>query len=58
MRWDEWKRRRPGTDVVWEPESMREGHGSWIRAGKWGSVSEMGATLQSWDSRLPENTLV
>lgn len=58
MRWDEWKRRRPDTDVVWQPEAMREGHGSWYAPGKWGIVSEMGATLQSWDSRLPENTLV
>jgi thiol-disulfide isomerase/thioredoxin len=37
---------------------MRAGHGSWYDPGKWGIVSEMGATLQAWDPRLPENALV
>lgn len=58
MRWDEWKRQHPETDVVWQPATLREGHGSWYEPGKWGIVSEMGATLESWDARLPENELV
>jgi thiol-disulfide isomerase/thioredoxin len=56
--WGEWKARHPQTDVVWAPDYLRSGHGSWYRPGKWGIVTEMGATLQAWDDRLPENTLV
>jgi thiol-disulfide isomerase/thioredoxin len=58
MRWDAWKRQRPETTVIWQPAARREGHGSWYEPGKWGIVSEMGATLESWDARLPENALV
>lgn len=57
-RWDEWQARHPRGDVVWAAPSAREGHGSWYEPGKWGIVSEMGATLQAWDPRLPENELV
>jgi thiol-disulfide isomerase/thioredoxin len=57
-RWDEWTRRHPETDVVWQPPEQRDGHGSWYEPGKWGIVSEMGASIQSWDARLPENALV
>ncbi|HEX9710127.1 MAG TPA: DUF3179 domain-containing (seleno)protein [Candidatus Thermoplasmatota archaeon] len=58
MRWDEWTARHPRGEVVWAPETARGGHGSWYEPGKWGIVSEMGATLQAWDPRLPENELV
>jgi thiol-disulfide isomerase/thioredoxin len=44
--------------VLWGPEQARGGHGSWYAPGKWGIVGEMGATIQSWDPRMPENTLV
>jgi thiol-disulfide isomerase/thioredoxin len=57
-RWAEWKTRHPATGVVWGPEPVRGGHGSWYEPGKWGIVGEMGATLSGWDARLPENTLV
>ncbi len=57
-RWDVWTARHPEGEVVWAPAILREGHGSWYEPGKWGIVSEMGATLQAWDPRLPENTLV
>ena len=57
-RWDEWRARHPRGEVVWAPATAREGHGSWYEPGKWGIVSEMGATLQAWDPRLPENELV
>jgi thiol-disulfide isomerase/thioredoxin len=57
-RWDTWTAFHPGGEVVWGPPSSREGHGSWYEPGKWGIVSEMGATLQAWDPRLPENALV
>jgi thiol-disulfide isomerase/thioredoxin len=57
-RWDEWRARHPRGDVVWAAPTAREGHGSWYEPGKWGIVSEMGSTLQSWDPRLPENELV
>lgn len=56
--WDDWSARHPDTDVIWASPSARSGHGSWYTAGKWGIVSEMGQTMESWDSRLPENTLV
>jgi thiol-disulfide isomerase/thioredoxin len=58
MRWAEWKGRHPGTDVVWGPQQVRGGHGSWYEPGKWGIVGEMGQTLTGWDARLPENVLV
>ena len=58
MRWAEWKARHPGTDVVWGPQQVRGGHGSWYEPGKWGIVGEMGETLTAWDARLPENVLV
>jgi thiol-disulfide isomerase/thioredoxin len=58
MRWKEWKERHPETSVLWGPEQARGGHGSWYAPGKWGIVGEMGATIESWDPRLPENTLV
>ena len=57
-RWSEWKTRHPQTGVVWGPAQARGGHGSWYAPGKWGIVAEMGATIQDWDSRLPENALV
>ena len=57
-RWDAWSARHPGGEVVWAPQVLRQGHGSWYEPGKWGIVSEMGETLQAWDPRLPENTLV
>ena len=57
-RWDEWTARHPRGEVVWAPAAAREGHGSWYEPGKWGIVTEMGSTLQSWDPRLPENELV
>jgi thiol-disulfide isomerase/thioredoxin len=57
-RWDTWTAWHPGGEVVWGRSSMREGHGSWYEPGKWGIVSEMGATLQAWDPRLPENALI
>lgn len=57
-RWGEWKSRHPQTGVVWAPEEGRDGHGSWYEPGKWGIVSEMGATIENWDARLPENALV
>jgi len=57
-RWDVWSARHPLGDVVWAPQVLRQGHGSWYEPGKWGIVSEMGATLQAWDPRLPENALV
>lgn len=56
--WDDWIARHPDTDVVWASPSARSGHGSWYTAGKWGIVNEMGLTMESWDSRLPENVLV
>jgi thiol-disulfide isomerase/thioredoxin len=56
--WDEWSARHPQTDVVWASPNLRSGHGSWYGPGKWGIVTEMGATLESWDARLPENTMV
>jgi thiol-disulfide isomerase/thioredoxin len=56
--WDQWVSRHPETDVVWAPPGRRSGHGSWYTYGKWGIVSEMGSTIQAWDPRLPENTLV
>ena len=58
MRWDEWTARHPTGEVAWAPARSRAGHGSWYEPGKWGIVSEMGSTLQSWDPRLPENDLV
>ena len=58
MRWDEWSARHPRGEVVWAPQVLRQGHGSWYEPGKWGIVSEMGSTLQAWDPRLPENALV
>ena len=57
-RWSEWKERHPDTGVLWGPEQARGGHGSWYEPGKWGIVAEMGGTIQSWDPRMPENTLV
>jgi thiol-disulfide isomerase/thioredoxin len=57
-RWDEWTARHPRGEVVWAPPTARAGHGSWYEPGKWGIVTEMGATLQAWDPRLPENELV
>ena len=57
-RWKDWKARHPATGVLWGPEQARGGHGSWYEPGKWGIVAEMGATLQGWDTRLPENALV
>ena len=57
-RWDEWTARYPRGEVVWAPAAARDGHGSWYEPGKWGIVTEMGSTLQSWDPRLPENELV
>jgi thiol-disulfide isomerase/thioredoxin len=57
-RWDTWTAWHPAGEVVWGPSSIREGHGSWYEPGKWGIVTEMGATLQAWDPRLPENALV
>jgi thiol-disulfide isomerase/thioredoxin len=56
--WDEWVARHPDTEVVWARSSLRAGHGSWYTAGKWGIVSEMGETIDTWDPRLSENTLV
>lgn len=56
--WDEWAERHPETEVIWDSERSRAGHGSWYARGKWGILTEMGATLQGWDPRLPENTLV
>jgi thiol-disulfide isomerase/thioredoxin len=56
--WDEWTTRHPTTEVVWAEPSARGGHGSWYRPGKWGIVTEMGSTLETWDPRLPENTMV
>jgi thiol-disulfide isomerase/thioredoxin len=56
--WDEWALRHPTTEVVDAPPSARSGHGAWYRPGKWGIVTEMGSTLETWDPRLPENTLV
>ena len=55
--WDTWAARHPEGEVVWGPPSNRGGHGSWYEPGKWGIVNEMGATLQAWDPRLPENAL-
>jgi thiol-disulfide isomerase/thioredoxin len=57
-RWDEWSARHPQGEVAWAPQVLRQGHGSWYEPGKWGIVTEMGATLQAFDARLPENTLV
>jgi hypothetical protein len=57
-RWDEWSARHPRGEVAWAPQVLRQGHGSWYEPGKWGIVTEMGATLQAWDARLPENALV
>jgi thiol-disulfide isomerase/thioredoxin len=57
-RWAQWRARHPTTGVIWGPTQVRGGHGSWYEPGKWGIVGEMGATLQEWDPRLPENTLV
>ena len=56
--WDEWTARHPDTEVAWASEKSRAGHGSWYAPGKWGIVTEMGATLSGLDPRLPENTLV
>jgi thiol-disulfide isomerase/thioredoxin len=56
--WDEWMARHPDTDVVYAAQGRRGGHGAWYTPGKWGIVTEMGATLPDYDSRLPENTLV
>jgi len=58
MRWTAWKSRHPATSVVWGPAAVRGGHGSWYEPGKWGIVGEMGATVEGWDPRLPENVLV
>ncbi len=56
--WDEWVSRHPETDVLWAQPGRRGGHGSWYTYGRWGIVSEMGATIETWDARLPENALV
>jgi thiol-disulfide isomerase/thioredoxin len=56
--WDEWVARHPDTDVLWDRPSAREGHGAWYLPGRWGIVSEMGATMAALDPRLPENALV
>ena len=56
--WDQWVSRHPETDVLWAQPGRRRGHGSWYTYGKWGIVSEMGETLETWDPRLPENALV
>jgi thiol-disulfide isomerase/thioredoxin len=56
--WDEWVARHADTDVLWARPSAREGHGAWYTPGKWGIVSQMGATLAGLDPRLPENALV
>ncbi len=56
--WDQWVSRHPETDVLWAQPSRRSGHGSWYTYGKWGIVTEMGETLETWDPRLPENALV
>lgn len=56
--WDDWKERHPDTDVVWDDERRRGGHGSWYEPGKWGIVNVMGKTIDTWDTRLAENELV
>jgi len=56
--WDEWVGRHPDTDVVFAREALRGGHGAWYTPGKWGIVSEMGSTVENFDPRLPENTVV
>ena len=58
VRWADWRSRHPATSVVWGPDQVRAGHGSWYEPGKWGIVGEMGATIAEWDARLPENVLV
>ena len=50
--------RHPDTDVVFAAQGRRGGHGAWYTPGKWGIVTEMGATLADYDPRLPENALV
>ncbi len=56
--WDEWVARHPDTDVVFARAGLRGGHGAWYTPGKWGIVTEMGATIVDFDPRLPENAVV
>ncbi len=56
--WQDWSTRHPKTDVIYQPESERSGHGSREHPGKWGIVGQMGETLSTWDTRLAENAFV
>ncbi|MEM7587217.1 MAG: DUF3179 domain-containing (seleno)protein [Acidobacteriota bacterium] len=56
--WQDWSTRHPTTDVVYESESQRMGHGAREHPGKWGIVGEMGDTMLNWDTRLAENDFI
>ena len=58
LRWSDWVDRHPETEVIFDEEWRRGGHGSGYAPGEWGIVEEMGRTLDRWDTRLPENTMV
>lgn len=56
--WEDWQQRHPNTDVVWDHQKNRLGHGAWYTPGKWGIVCDVGETVTNWDTRLPENDWV
>ena len=56
--WRDWSTRHPKTDVIYQPEAGRDGHGAREHPGKWGIVGQMGETLRTWDTRLAENDFV
>ena len=58
LRWREWVERHPATDVIYDEEWRRQGHGSSYSPGSWGIAEEMGRTIDRWDTRLPEHTMV
>ena len=56
--WRDWSARHPESDVIYQPEARRAGHGAREHPGKWGIVGQMGETLSTWDTRLAENDFV
>jgi len=57
--WQEWLKMHPTTQVVWDKQKQREGHGSSHSPGSPGIGPNMQKTLlRPVDERLPHNTLV
>lgn len=56
--WTDWQQRHPETDVVFDTQAKRSGHGSMYTPGQWGIICDVGETITRWDTRLPENELV